>query len=158
MNIIEKLKNLNLDDDATVHFTFSEGTDVFVHNETEVETALSETTVVEAFCELISQTGLQATSTWGETYILDSLRDEGYLEDYERDFTFPEYLADVINENFYDVDLVEYNIEKYDHKRGFCTLTANLNVTMANLLESNPYVSSEWTVSVQTPAGRLTLE
>ena len=58
MNIISKLKDLNLEDDAIVNFTFSEGTDVFVHNETEVETALSDTNVVETFSELVSQKNL----------------------------------------------------------------------------------------------------
>lgn len=158
MNILNKLKQLNLDEDAVVNFSYAEGTDVFVHNETEVETALTDTNVVEAFCELISNPGLGALSPWGNTLILESLRDEGLLEDYQRDFTFPEYLTSVINENFYDTELIDYSIEKYDHKRGFCTLTAEVNVPIGNLLATKPYISSEWVVSVQTPAGRLTLD
>ena len=55
MSILENLKNLNLDSDAVVSLSYSEGTDVFVHNETEVETALSETDVVNSFAELVSR-------------------------------------------------------------------------------------------------------
>ena len=157
MNIISKLKDLNLEDDAIVNFTFSEGTDVFVHNETEVETALSDTNVVETFSELVSQKNLFVMPTWGDLSVIEQLREDGLLDDYERDFTFPEYITGVINENFYDLELIEYTIEKFDHKRGFCTLTAEANVTYGNLVEANPYISSEWTVSVKTPAGTLTL-
>tara|TARA_B100000287_G_C20239187_1_gene625388 strand:- start:115 stop:591 length:477 start_codon:yes stop_codon:yes gene_type:complete len=157
MNIISKLNDLNLEDDAVVNFTFSEGVDVFVHNETEVETALTETSVVETFCELISQSGLQVYPSWGSATIIDDLRDEGLLDDYERDFTFPEYLTNIINENFYNLELIEYTIEKFDHKRGFCTLTADVNIPLSSLIETNPYISSAWTVTVKTPNGQLTL-
>ena len=84
---------------------------------------------------------------------------EEYLEDYERGSdSFAEYIAETLSENFYDVDLIEHSTEKYDHKRGFCTLTAEVNVPIGNLLATKPYISSEWVVSVQTPAGRLTLD
>ena len=41
MSITQTLKNLNLEPDSLVTLTYSEGTDVFVHNETEIETALA---------------------------------------------------------------------------------------------------------------------
>ena len=45
-------------------------------------------------------------------------------------FEFEEYLADTITENFYDVELIEYSTEKYDHKRGFTTLTAEVEIPL----------------------------
>lgn len=157
MSIIEKLKNLNLPDDTTVNLTYSEGTDVFVHNETEVETALSETDVVNTFAELVATKGLKATTQYG-TNVIESLRDEGLLDDYERgSFTFSDYITEAITDNFYDVDLIEHSTEKYDHKRGFCTLSAAIKVPAKNLIESAPYLGS-WTVSVQTDSGMLTLD
>mgnify|MGYP001437200951 CR=1 FL=1 len=157
MNILGKLKSLNLDNDAVINFTLSEGTDVFVHNETEIETALADTNVVESFSELVSQKKLLAMPAWGNTPIMEEMRESGLLEEYERDFTFPEYLTSIINENFYELEYIDSTIEKFDHKRGFCTLTADVNVTYGNLIEANPYISSEWTVSVKTQAGTLTL-
>ena len=90
---------------------------------------------------------------------MDSLRDAELLDDYERGSEcFSEYLAETINENFYDVDLIDYSTEKYDHKRGFCTLTADVQVELDNFISAAPYVGSSWTVSVRTPSGTLTLD
>ena len=155
MSIIQKIKDLNLDEDTTVSLSYSEGVDVFVHNETEVETALSETDVVTTFADLVATPGIKAETQYGGN-VLESLRSEGLLEDYARDFTFSEYLAETITENFYDVDLIDYTTEKYDHKRGFTTLSADVKVSVKNLLSAQPYLVG-WTVSVPTESGTLTL-
>ncbi len=155
---IAKLKSLNLPSDTSVMLTLEEGTDVFVHNETEVETALSETDVVQNFAELITTTGFQGTSAYGGENLLDTLRDEGLLDDYDRgSLCFAEYVAEQIHENFYDVDLIDYTTEKYDHKRGFCTLSATVKTTVGNLIEAAPYLGS-WNISVKTGDGTLRLD
>lgn len=74
MSVIEKLKNLNLPDDAIVSLSYSEGTDVFVHNESEVDTALAETNVVDAYSELITTPGLTVNSSYGYG-AMETLRD-----------------------------------------------------------------------------------
>jgi len=155
MSIYDTLRKLNLDDSAVVTLRYSEGTSVFVHNETEIETALSETSVVDSFSELIATPGLQAHDQWGNN-VLEELRDNALLDEYERDFTFAEFLNNAIRENFYDVDLIESSTEKYDYKRGFCTLTATVEVPVSNLLESAPLLTG-WEVSVRTDTGLLTL-
>ena len=156
MHTLEKLASLQLPNDTMVTLTYSEGTDVFVHNETEVETAMTDTDVISQFAELIATPGLKLTTSYG-TQVLQSLRDEGLLESYDREGWFSEYLCETISENFYDVDLIEHSTQKYDHKRGYCTLTAVVKTTLANLLESQPSLSG-WTASVDTVAGTLTLE
>ncbi|MEC7116161.1 MAG: hypothetical protein VXW76_06305 [Actinomycetota bacterium] len=154
--IFDKLKNLELPENTVVSLSLSEGTDVFVHNETEVETALSETDVVSTFSDLVATPGLNAKTRYG-TNIIEALRDEGLLDDYERGtFTFAEYISDAITDNFYDVDLIDYSTEKYDHKRGFCTLTADVVVPLGTLLETRPFLGS-WEVSVPTENGTLVL-
>jgi len=155
MTVFESLKNLNLSDDSVVSLSYSEGTDVFVHNETEVETALSDTDVVTTFADLIATPGLNVETQYGGS-VLESLRDEGLLEDYARDFTFAEYISEMITDNFYDVDLIDYTTEKYDHKRGFCTLSADVNVTMGNIMEARPSLVG-WKASVQTDNGTLVI-
>ena len=153
--IFDKLKNLELPENTVVSLSLSEGTDVFVHNETEVETALSETDVVSTFSDLVATPGLNAKTRYG-TNIIEALRDEGLLDDYERGtFTFAEYISDAITDNFYDVDLIDYSTEKYDHKRGFTTLTAQVQVPFSNFVQVDPFVSG-WTVSVETTDGTLT--
>jgi len=156
MSIYEKLKNLNLNPETTVTLSYSEGVDVFVHNETEVETALAETDVVNTFAELITTPGLDVNTQWGNESVMQTLRSEGLLEDYERDGDFASYVTDVLTENFYDQDFVEYSTERYDHKRGFTTLSAEVQVPITDILQANPHLSG-WEVSVQTENGVLTL-
>jgi hypothetical protein len=157
MSITQKIKNLNLTDDALVTLTYREGADVFVHNETEVETALSDTDVVSSFANLIATPGLRVSSRWsGE--ILESLRSDGHLDDYERgSFAFEDYLTEYLTENFYDQEFIEYSTEKYDHKRGFCTLSTEVQVTVKDMITVSPFLSG-WTASVSTENGTLTFD
>ena len=156
MSIAKKLQSLNLDDDAMITLVYEEGTDVFVHNETEVEDAMSNTNVINEFASLISQSKLDARNPWSGN-ILEHLRNEDYLEDYSRNGEFQEYLAETLTENFYDTELIEYSTEKYDHKRGFTTLTAKVEVPFSNFVEVNPFISG-WTVSVETENGTLSFD
>jgi len=156
MSIFETLTSMNLEPDTKVNLSYSDGVDVFVHNETDVDTALSETDVVSTFAELVATPGLTVTTQYG-TDVLESLRDEGLLDDYERGtFSFSEYIAEAISDNFYDVDLIEYTTEKYDHKRGFTTLSAEVQVTLENFVTTQPFLAG-WEVSVKTEKGLLVL-
>ena len=157
MSVVKRLQSLNLDDDAMVTLTREEGTDVFVHNETEVEDAINETSVIYDFATLIADTKLDARNRWNGN-IIQHLRDNDFLDEYERgSFAFEDFLAETLTENFYDTELIEYSTEKYDHKRGFCTLTAQVEVPFGNFVEVNPFVSG-WTVSVETDNGTLTFD
>ena len=156
MSIYKKLQGLNLNNDATISLRYSEGTDVFIHNETEVETAMAETDVINRLSELIATRGLHAQSRWGEN-IINELRSSGFLEEYERDNTFSDFLSETISENFYDFEFIETSTEKYDYKRGFCTLTAKVSVTANNLLKVEPNLDG-WNVSIKTSLGILTLD
>ena len=156
MSIFETLASMSLPIDTIVNLSCNEGTGVFVHNETEVETAISNTDVVSTLSELISTPGLTVSTQYG-TNVLESLRNEGLLENYERgSFSFSGYLTKTITDNFYDIDLIEYNTEKYDHKRGFTTLSANVQVSLAEMLNTRPALCG-WDVTVKTAAGILTL-
>ena len=157
MSILEKLRNMNLPSDTVVSLSYSQGADVFVHNETEVDTALEYTDVVSTVAELAATPGLKLQNSYGND-VLETFRDAGLLDDYERDGTFGEYLTEAINDNFYDQEVIEYSTEKYDYKRGFTTLTADLKVELGNLLSNAFWVSSGWDVSVKTPNGTLTLD
>ena len=156
MSIYKKLKSLNLTEESMVSLRYSEGADVFVHNETEVETAMAETDVINRFSELIATRGLQAQTRWGED-IINEIRSSGFLEEYERDDTFSDFISETISENFYDFDFIETSTEKYDHKRGFCTLSAEVEIPYSNLMNINPCLIG-WDVVVETPLGSLTID
>ena len=155
MSIYKKLKSLNLTEDSMISLRYSEGADVFVHNETEVETAMAETDVINRFSELIATPGLRAQTRWGED-IINELRNSGFLEEYERDDTFVEFISETISDNFYDFDFIESSTEKYDHKRGFCTLSAEVEIPYGNLANSHPDLIG-WDVVVETPLGSLNI-
>ena len=138
MSVVKRLQSLNLEEDAMVTLTFKEGTDVFVHNESEVEDAMNETSVINEFAALIAQSKLDARNRWNGN-VIEHLRAQDFLDDYERgSFGFEEYLAETLSENFYDTELIEYSTEKYDHKRGFTTLTAQVDIPVSNFVEVNP--------------------
>ena len=157
MSVVKRLKSLNLPKDAMVTLTFEEGTDVFVHNETEIDDAMSQTSVINEFASLIANTKLDARNRWSGN-VIEHLRAQDFLDDYERgSFGFEDYLAETLSENFYDTELIEYSTEKYDHKRGFTTLTAQVDVPVSNFVEINPFIAG-WQVSVETDNGTLTFD
>ena len=153
MSITQTLINLNLEPDSLVTLVYSEGADVFVHNETEVETAMAETDVISTFSELIAIPGLHVSTQFGGN-VLDRLREDDLLDDYDRDGDFGAYLNDVISDNFYDLELIEHTTEKYDHKRGFCTLTAEVQIPVSQIISEMPFLCG-WRASVPTKDGTL---
>ena len=83
MSVVKRLQSLNLPEDAMITLTREEGTDVFVHNETEVEDAMNETSVINDFASLIANTKLDARNHWSGN-IIQHLRDNDFLEEYQR--------------------------------------------------------------------------
>jgi hypothetical protein len=156
-NLREKLTNLNVQESEMVTLSYSEGTEVFVHNETEIETALAETDVLQQFSDLLATPGLKAHTVWGNENILDVLRENELLESYQRDDTFSDFLAATLSENFYDIEFIESTVERYDHKRGFCTLSTQVQVTAGDIMRLHPYLNG-WTASVKTENGTLTFD
>ena len=150
-NVFEKIEEMKFDESAIATLSYKQGTDVFVYNETEVETALYDTDVVQTFADLITTPNLDAQTVYGDN-ILEALRDIDLLEDYQRDGTFSSYVANMLDENFYDAELIEYTIEKYDYKRGFCTLSAEVQVPLQNLLTVKPDLTG-WSVAVKGANG-----
>ena len=155
MTTAEKIRELNLPEDTKVHLEYSDGVDVFVHNETEVETAIDGTEVINEYVNMIMVPELNLTTRWGQNPIAH-LREQGLLEDYDRDYWFGEYLVQAIVDNFYDAEVIDYSTEKYDYKRGFTTLTAELYTTTGDILKSGVDFSG-WKVTVECKAGDLTL-
>lgn len=157
MSVFDRLTELNLPANTMVTMSISEGTDVFVHNDTAVDTAISETHVIGEFARVVTTPGLHAEVPFVGN-VMESMRDEGYLDDYERgSYTFEDYVAGVITENFYDQEFIESTIEQYDYKRGFCTLETTVTAPLSNFLNTQPSVFG-WTVSVQTSNGTLTFD
>ena len=154
MTLKENLDKLNLKDTSVVTFTFEEGTDVFHFNETHVDTALEETSVVDKLAEAITA-GLEVATEYGHNP-LDQLRDSELLNGYVRGTgEFTEFVSSVIKENFWDADLVSESTEHYDHKRGFTTLSTTLTAPAKEVLSNSAYGTtfSGWTAQVNVNGG-----
>jgi hypothetical protein len=153
----------DFDDEQVVTFVYEDGCDVVHFNETHVDTALEETDTIQRLAEVLES----GVTIEGDP--LDSLREQGFLDNYERaeDRSFSEfkdYLAETIKENFYDMyELVEENTEHFDHKRGFTNLKTelrakvgslrNIRPGMFGLRPQNPF--NYWEAKVDTPKGTL---
>ena len=157
MSGFNNLREMNLDPSTEVKLSYSDGIDVVHCHGTHVEDAVEQTDVVERVAEVITTTGIKIEGEYGGNP-LDSLRDSMLLDEYPRDFSgFADFVADVMRENFYDVEYIEHHTEQYDYKRGFTTLTANFKTTIGELLNNNTshFTFSGWDGSVKTPAGNL---
>jgi len=163
MNYENKLESLNLAPGAAVTLTYSDGCDVFIHNDTAIEVALKETNTVTAFSRLVEHLAEKSESTH---WILEQLRDD-YVLDYDDeeddagklipvrlDYTD---ISDAIDENFGEQSFIESEIKRYDHKRGHCTLTAVVELTVEELFKNLPDLTG-WEIEVETTNGMLTIE
>ena len=160
---IEKLSTLSLPSDASLTLTYSDGCDVFIHNDTAIDTALKETNTVDVFSRLVEH--LAATST--ETHwVFQQLRDDSVIDyDDEEDdagnvipFKMDSMdISDAIEEYFGEQTFVEAEIKRYDYKRGFCNMVATIELSVEELMQSSPDLSG-WEISVETPNGTLTIE
>ena len=158
MSLAETLRNLNLSADAVAKLSYEEGVDVFVHNETDTEDGLRETNTAEHLAGLVATKGLTVTSGYANEEVLQSMRDNDLLDDYDRgDFAFEEFVAQVIRETHWDYEWVEASTERYDYKRGHCTVSANVKVPVQQLIE-NESAATGWRVSVQTENGTLCVD
>lgn len=160
MSLKNNLNNLDLTNNSTVTFTYESGTDVFHFNETHVDTALSETDVVERLAS-VTTSGLNVSTQYGDSPI-EILRERELLEGYERgSFAFEEFVAEAIRDNFYDVELIEESTEHYDHKRGFTTLTTTVVAPVEDVInDSLNYETtfSGWTAEVNANGGKFSFE
>jgi len=157
MSVFDRLTGFNLPSGTTVTMSYSEGTDVFVHNETAVDDAIGYTDVIQTFSDLIATPGLQANVPYCGN-VLQVMRDNDWLDGYEpREFCFGEYIAETLTENFYDQEFIDASVQQYDYKRGFCTLETTVTTSIGNFLKARPMVAG-WQVSVSTPDGTLTFD
>ena len=168
---VAKINEMNLTPDTEVTLTYSSGADCFVHNETEIETALEYTDTVSEFAEMVSKRGMNFTDTYGNN-VIDELVEKEFLErdfveqcwaeedeDGEKEYydeDLQEVIAEAINDNFYDQESIESEVNRFDYKRGEVYLNATLKTTVGAVLENTPSLAG-WEVTVPFLGGTFTL-
>tara|TARA_R110000765_G_scaffold340597_1_gene430677 strand:+ start:257 stop:703 length:447 start_codon:yes stop_codon:yes gene_type:complete len=148
---------MNLDGSSKVVLSTEGGTEIvhYTGEDYEGET-VTETGIATDLANLVTSAHLVNNS------IIEELRDEGYLDDYERgSYEFESYVAKTIAENWHECGFLSVSTDHWDHKRGYTNVSAELEITLKELLSANtesPYLFSGWEVAVQTPMGILNVE
>ena len=165
-NITNTLRELNVADDAYVTLSYTEGADVWHINDSHVADAVGETNTAALLAGLLAS-GVTVSDTYSEGDLLAEMRGNGLLDDYEREGGFEDYLTEQLVSTIYDGEYsLEYTTEQYDYKRGRCDISTTVRVRAGDLYQIDDDASSFVTadsvvrgfdVSVQTPAGTLTL-
>ena len=154
MGIIDKLKEANLDSDTRVKLRSEHGESV-VHAWDNYEyNVISNSDLVYELTRL----ALHPSNR--NTYILDDLRNDGLLDDYERgSYEFEEYVHDTIMEEYHNYGWIETETEQYDYKRGYCTAYVEYNTTVGKLMENlSDFDWGNWTAEVDTDLGTLKID
>ena len=157
-NIIDTLQELNVADDNYVYLNYVDSTSVWHISDDHVESALRETSTADLLASALATPGVTVLSRYDED-ILVTIRENGLLEDYDHEGGFESYLAGVIRQEAYELDLLSISVERHDHKRGTCEVASNIKVTAAELrgLDNANTFTQGWEVAVQTDTGTLTL-
>jgi len=154
MSFVERLRAMNISDDTNITLTYEDGCDVLHYTDDHISNAVSETGICSILAEAIADGPLYRSGN----EVLQEMRDEGLLDEYPRDGSgFVDYVAEVIADNYWDYDWLEYSTSRYDHKRGYTTFTLEFDVPYSEL-KDNPHSFSGWTASVDTENGTLTLD
>tara|TARA_R100000152_G_scaffold744_1_gene268 strand:- start:297 stop:770 length:474 start_codon:yes stop_codon:yes gene_type:complete len=153
------VNNIPGNDDTVVTLTYEDRHEGWHSTGDLPDEAVNETFTAEQVASVITDYKLGATTGWGNNNALDELREQDFLDDYERgDFDFDTYVAETIKENFWELDsLIETSVEQYDHKRGVCTVSSTLKTTLGQLKQS-PGSASGWTASVDHNGGTFSVD
>ena len=154
MSFYNRIKALGLEDDTNVNLVLEESCNVHHYTDDYLSDAMACTGIAHTLAEAIAEGPLYKSGN----NILEEMRDEGLLDDYERgseDFT--SFVAEVIEDNHWDYDWFEHETTKYDYKRGHTTFTLEFDVP-AGLLKEHPHAFSQYIASVRTANGVLTLD
>ena len=130
--IIEKLQGLQVAPDEYVYMNYAEGASVWHIADDYIQIALEETSTATRLAELLAAPGVAVLSRYDED-ILGTMRDEGLLDDYDREGWFEDYLKEKIQAEAYQYDLLTISTERHDHKRGTCEVAANVKVRAGDL-------------------------
>ena len=151
MSFHNKLKSAGLSSTDKITLTYQTGGDVVHAWDGYEQEVLQETGFADTVAELVSTSGFNNS-------VIQDMRDNDYLDDYPRDHSgFQEFVSEVITENFWDMDFIERSTERYDYKRGFFNLEANVETTVGDVLSTPEHAFTGWSTTVNTSLGTLNI-
>jgi len=152
MSKIQKLKEANLRTNTKVRLKYQEGLDVIHCHDDYEELVIGETNIANYLSEMALNPLL------GNNHVLSEMRENGLLDDYERgSYDFENYVANVVNDNWRDFDWIEASTERYDHKRGFTTVSTVLETTADSVGQMADFELVGWDLEIEHPLGSLVI-
>jgi hypothetical protein len=163
-DIVKKLKELGAEETDFVTLKYSDGADVWHINESYVlETARDVATAAKLGALLASKIPVYDTTGTPSrgSDVLSEMRYSGVLDEYDHEGWFAQYLTEQLVDTIYDQEYsLDYTTERYDYKRGFCNISTEVRVSVADLYRLGPKADSVvagFEVSVGVASGTLTL-
>ena len=159
-NIVDALQGLNVAADDYVYMNYEDFAEVWHISDDHITTAIAETETAGMLAKLLATPAITVYSRY-EDDILGEMRDNGLLENYDYEGWFEDYLAETIQTEAYEWDLLTITTERHDHKRGTCSIASNVKVFAGDLYSLGAdadYFVSGFDIVVQTPSGLLTLD
>jgi len=168
--IINRLKELNVEEEDFIVMKFEDTIPVFFtyenHTEKAAERALTSNMLANILSSGIPLYFVEEEDPEKGVDILSNMRAEGLLDEYDRDFWFEEFLQERLVESIYDQEYcLFYNTRRWDHKRGESTIYTEFKVRASDLYNfSGDYPKSPidtyidgFELIVQTSAGEVTV-
>tara|TARA_R110000765_G_scaffold13730_1_gene40954 strand:- start:8 stop:481 length:474 start_codon:yes stop_codon:yes gene_type:complete len=157
MSRFDKLQEMNLDGSSKVTLSTEDGAEIIHYTGEDYEgETIRESGIANSLACLVTSQHLPNNT------IIEEMRSDGLLDDYERgSYEFEEYVTETIAENGYESGFLDVSTEHYDHKRGYTSVKAELEITLGELFaaaKESPYLFSGWGVAVETPMGTLNVE
>jgi hypothetical protein len=149
--LVKTLDDLNVKDEDYLHLSYKEEVNVNHHIDNYQIDAIEITTVAHRLADLLATKGIKVTTEYG-TSIVENMRDEGFLDLYEHDYTFSYYLTDVLIREGYQYGYLDIATKKLDNKRGIATVAASVKIPVAQIRTLGPAaddLTSDWDVSIE---------
>jgi len=157
MSLVEKIKKTGLTETEEVTLIFEEGLDVVYYTDNYHDDVIEHTAVASSLANLV--TNLPTSHTrFGKSPIIETMRDDGYLEGYEKKEIDTTLLTNIISEYWNECDWMNMSMEPYDHKRGYATLVAEVKVPYVDVINAEEWMLTGWKALVTTDLGTLEIK
>jgi len=152
MSKIQKLKDAKLNTNTKVILKYEDGNSVVHCHDDYEDGVVGETCIARYLSEMVVNPSL------GNNHILQEMREQGLLDDYERGSDeFEDYISEVVSENWREYDWIETSTEVYDHKRGYTTVAVFLETTVGSVTQLMDFQLAGWDIQVNHPLGSLVI-
>ena len=152
MSKIQKLKDANLTTNTKVMLKYEDGNDVVHCHDNYEDDVVGGTCIASYLSEMAINPSL------GNNHVIQEMRENGLLDDYARGSDdFEDFVSEVVSENWREYDWIEASTEKYDHKRGFTTVSAFLETTVEAVSNMADFELAGWVIEVDHPLGALVI-